>query len=336
MVIFGSPPRYDIYFEMINANFHGDYWLKPVEAGIWTWILFGFVYATTLAFTGFQALSGGLDLRRLAGIAAVAAAGTLQFYYYVGRSATPILVFIALPMLLLFLLSCDWALSAWRQRRTVALPVLAPVVLVAGLVAFGYMGGALVDRFFEPISRDLPNATLLRACLFSKAGAPVCSVKRMVGLIRGNDVRQGEYPSTESGGSLTYTHLENQSSYALIRRIAHEQKGRLFLFAADPVPIIFHSSPIDASRIAYPPLALGLVYPAVDGLSPTLRARALGVLGGAKAGDVVIRGSLPLSDLDTRGLMEIEKSWMLCPIDSLETVAAYKLQAKADDVCDDR
>jgi hypothetical protein len=335
LALFHSPPRYDIYFELIFVHLAGSYWLMLVEAGVRAWILFGFVYGSALAYVGYKALSGSADMRRLAGIAALAVLGVLEFYYYVGRSATPILVFISLPMMILVLMACDWAIDALRTRANSGLPILAAPVLAGALALFGFMGGVFVDRMFEPISRDLQTATLLRVCL--PGGDPtLCSARRMLGLIKGADVAKGDYPPTESGGSLSYTHSENKAEFTLVQRYVRESGRRVLLFGTDPVPVIFHSPKDVASQIVYPPHAIGIVYPSVDGLSPTLSARAIATLDGLRAGDIVIRGGLPIYDLDQKALQVIESRWTLCPREKLATVAASELMVPGQGTCDAR
>ena len=335
LAMFHSPPRYDIYFELVFVHLAGSYWLMLVEVGVRAWILFGFVYGSALAYVGYKALSGSADMRRLAVIAALAVLGVLQFYYYVGRSATPLLVFISLPMMILVLTACDWAIDALATRANSGLPILAAPVLAAALALFVFMGGVFADRMFEPISRDLQTATLLRVCL--PGGDPtLCSARRMLGLIKGDDVAKGDYPPTKSGGSLSYTHSENKAEFTLVQRYARESGRRVLLFGTDPVPVIFHSPKDVVSQIVYPPHAIGIVYPSVDGLSPTLSARAIASLDGLRAGDIVIRGSLPIYDLDQKALQVIESRWTLCPREKLTTVTASELVIPGQGTCDAR
>jgi hypothetical protein len=158
----------------------------------------------------------------------------------------------------------------------------------------------------------------------------------MLGLIKGTDVAKGDYPPTESGGSLSYTHSENKAEFTLAERYAREPGRRVLLFGTDPVPVIFHSPKDVASQIVYPPHAIGIVYPSVDGLSPTLSARAIATLDGLRAGDIVIRGSLPIYDLDQKALQVIEGRWTLCLREKLATVAASELMVPGEGTCDAR
>lgn len=335
LAAFGTPPRYDIYFELVFAHLRGNYWLMPVETKVYAWILFAFVYASALAIAAYKSLTGADDARLSAGVAAVAVLGVLEFYYYVGRSATPILVFISLPMMLLVLLACDWAVNAWRMRRLASVPLLALPTLGAAFVLFACMGGVWADRWYEPISRDLSNSALLRVCM-PAGDSTLCSSSRMAHLIAGADVAPGAYPATEAGGSLSYTHPENEAEFELARRFALDGERRVLLFGTDPVPVIFHSSPNVASRIIYPPHSIGIVYPSVDGLSPTLSTRALTILDRLKPGDVIVRGKLPIYDLDKRALTEIEARWMLCPKDKVGTVEAFELASSTGGACNAR
>ena len=326
----GTPPRYDIYFKLVFDQLHGTHWLIPIEAGVFAWILFGFVYGTALALAGFKALAGGPNLRFWSGIAAVSAVGVLQFYYYVGRSATPILVFVAMPLMLLALLTGDWAIECWRRRQA-GLPILEPLALAACFLLFAFMGGVFTDRFFEPIARTYSNATLLRGCLL-RGDAETCDLRRLVRLVTGAGLPSGQYPTDESGGS----NSENKASFDLIQRFAYSGAHRVLLFSTDPVPVIFYSRPEVASRIIYPPHAIGIVCPQVDGLSPTLSARALATLKQLAPGDVLIRGTQPIYDLDRRALAVIEARWKLCPLSKLATVDAMILREPGDGTCEGR
>jgi hypothetical protein len=100
------------------------------------------------------------------------------------------------------------------------------------------------------------------------------------------------------------------------------------------VPVIFHSPPAVAKHIIYPPHAIGVVYPAVDGLSPTLKSRALASLEHLRPGDVLIRGALPLYALDNEALKAIEARWTLCAQEKIETVQLFKLAVPREGACD--
>lgn len=326
LAVLGTPPRYDIYFELIFGNFEGAYWYLPVEEGVHAWVLFGLVYGSALAIAGYQALAGSKDGRWAAGLAALAALGVLQFYYYVGRSTTPVLVFLALPMMLLLLLACDWAVDAWRRRHE-ALPGLAWPTLGGALVLFAGMGAVIGDRLYDPIDQNSPNSMVFRICLPNRSSTP-CSLRRMSMLIRRADVPAGEYPRNQSGGSGDAL-KESESQFKLVQRFAKEGERRMLLFGNDPVPVIFHSNDDVASRIVYPPHALGIVYPSVDGLSPTLRTRALAALDGLRAGDIAIRGKLPVYPLDKLALSLIEGRWTLCSKEKVETAEAFELVPKS-------
>jgi hypothetical protein len=331
LAAFGTPPRYDIYFQLIFGNFEGSYWYLLVENGVYAWVVFGLVYGCALAIAGYQSLTGVKDARWSAGLAALAALGVLHFYYYVARSTTPALVFLALPMMLLVLLACDWAVDALRARREAGLPILALPALGAGFALFVCMGTVLADRLYDPINQNSSNSMLLRACMLG--GEPtLCSIRRMMQLVAGTDIVAGTYPHTQSGGALP----ENEPAFNLTQRFAIDGSRRVLIFGNDPVPVIFHSPRNVASRIIYPPHALGITYPSVDGLSRTLRTRALASLEGLRAGDILIRGKLPIYELDKQALSLIEGRWLLCSKEKIGTVEAFELVAPGEGECNAR
>jgi hypothetical protein len=239
-----------------------------------------------------------------------------------------------MPLMLLVLLACDWAVSAWSKRREMGLPILATPTLIAGFILFICMGGTLLDRLLEPISRHLSNSTFLRACLPDGSGGSLCNLGGMLRLITGAEATSGQYPTNESGGSLSYTYIENRTEFDLIQRLALDSSARVLLFGTDPVPVIFHSPPAVAKHIIYPPHEIGVVYPAVDGLSPTLKSRALASLEHLRPGDVLIRGALPLYALDNEALKAIEARWTLCAQEKIETVQLFKLAVPREGACD--
>ena len=327
----GAPPRYDIYFELVFGNFEGTYWYLPVEDGVHAWALFGLVYGTALAIAAYQSLVGVKDARWAAGLAAMAALGVLQFYYYVGRSTTPVLVFLALPMMMILLLGCDWAVDAWRRRREETSPLLAWPALGGAIVLFAGMGAVLADRLYDPIDQNSSNSMVFRTCL-PGGSRTLCSVRRMAKLVTSADVPAGTYPRNQSGGSGEAI-TESESEFKLVQRFASDGGRRVLLFGNDPVPVIFHSRSDVASQIIYPPHALGIVYPSVDGLSPTLRSRALASLEKLRAGDIVIRGKLPIYPLDKQALSLIEDRWSLCSRDKIGTAEAFELVPRSTNGC---
>lgn len=334
LAIFATLPRYDIYLALVFANLNGgEYWSMLMEPGVRTWILFAFGYASALGLAMHRALAARcLDeerTRRCAGIGAVAVLGALELSYYVGRSATPLLPFLSLPLLLFVVLAGDWAVAA--LRRDGAVPLLAWPVLTLAAVAFTAMGGIAADRFFRPISRDLSNSSLLRAGL-ALDNREACDPCRLFNQVTSSAGMLWTYPENETGGSLTYTHPRNRAAYDLVRAYT-AQNRRVLLFLADPVPVIFYTPAHAAAGIIYPPHRIGVAYPAVDGLAPVLaqRARAT-LLADLRAGDIVIRDDLPTYPLDNAVLADIKKAWALRAVSSTDAdahfhVRAYELQS---------
>ena len=294
-------------------------------------ILFNFFYASALGLAIHKALTvehfDYSKVQRSAGIGAIAVLGGLEFYYYVGRSATPILLFISFPLLLLLVLAIDWAVDSWRRSESA--PLLALPMSVLAVIILITMGGVSVDRFFRPISRDLSNSTILRACL-SSHNREACNITRMLNLVSNADRQSWGYPVDEAGGSLSYTHPRNLAVYKLVQKYA-QQDRRIILLLTDPVPVIFYTPISDVAKIIYPPHSGGIVYPAVDGLSPTLTSRALAAIPNLRDGDILIRDDLPIYPLDEAILAQVERTWSLCEVASVAmtaqtSVRAYELQ----------
>ena len=337
ILFFGRLPDYLTYLQLVLFHLDGGaYWNLPIEPGIRVWSMFGFAYTTMLALAFYRSLCGANraddgHIKTNAIMGAVSVLGLLMFYYYIGRSATPILMFISLPMFLIFIRSTDWALSNLLYNGTLNIlgdaPARATAVFI--VVAFTLMGGVFVDKFFRPYSQHLSNSTELRSLLSSKERR--VSLRERLTTWR-SAVPSETYPINEAGGSLTYTHTENYAAFDLIRKFG-EADARVLLFIADPVPVIFYTPPVRRHAIVYPAYASGLAYPAVDGLSSNLTARTFTMLEDVKLDDVVVIGTLKRATLDEKVIDHLTSKWLLCKVDLREKVTAYKLRPKSDVDC---
>lgn len=340
MATLGMPPDYGTYLQLVFFHFlDGPYWKLLIEPGLWVWSLFGFGYVTALALAAHIALrrtrGNGEFPRSIATIGAVALLGILMFYYYIGRSATPILMFISLPLFLVAIAAVDWSISQirhWGEATNRSVPVLAPLVLTVSLVCFPLLGGVFADKFFRPFSQHLSNSSILRNWTQAPIGRNV-RVSERIKTMKRTTAANDSYPENEAGGSLSYTHAENRAAFELIRTLGTE-KQKVLMFVADPVPVLFHTPERRLNVIAYPPHRIGIAYPAVDGLSATLSERALSVLTTLSAGNIVLVGTLQRTPLDETFLSRLRQSWTLCKIEFLAPVSAYRLHAKDGKTCD--
>ena len=345
-IAFGLSPDYSTYFQLVFVHLEETdavalpqgRWTLLIEPGMRVWVLFGFAYATVLA------LAAHLSLRRFSHgerfsrinpvLAAISVLGILMLYYYIGRSATPILMFISLPVFLIFVALVDWAVSGLFDKQGDAPPdaegTAAKVTLLIFLIAFPLMGGVFADKFFRPYSQHLSNSTALRALAPRFGGQPI-SVRERLATWR-STIATDTYPQNEAGGSLTYTYPENKGAFELIKRL-HTTHPRILMFITDPVPVIFHTPQARRRVISYPPHAAGLTYPPVDGLSSNLTQRTFQALGDIRVDDVVLVGELPRARLDEKVLSHLRQAWLLCKFDSFSKVTAYKLRPKLDTSC---
>jgi hypothetical protein len=314
----------------------GPYWKLLIEAGLRIWALFGFGYATALALAAHIAWRRFEDRQEfpqsVAIVAAASVLGLLMLYYYIGRSATPILTFISLPLFVLALYAVDWAIANLRGRDTEPdrrISILAPAVLAIGVICFPLMGGVFADKFFRPFDQHLSNSSVLRALVAISERQKIGILDRIRALRR-TTAENDAYPQNEAGGSLSYA--ENNAAFEAVRGLASDE-ARAWVFVADPVPVIFHTPKPRRGLIVYPPHSLGIAYPAVDGLSMTLFARALSAADAARPNDVVILGQLPGSRLDQTMLQRLRDNWQFCRLEWRPNVTTYRLRPRDEPSC---
>ena len=311
LAMFHSPPRYDIYFELVFVHLAGNYWLMLVEAGMRAWILFGFVYGSALAYVGYTGVGG--------------ICGYAQTRWHRGarrprRFAILLLCWPFSDAASSFHFAADDDAGADGMRLGhrrlgnagrfgLADPRRAGAGGGVGLVRLHGRGVCRSDVRADqprPPNRDVVSRLLARR----RSQLVQCPAHAWPD--QGGRCRQRRLSADKSGGSLSYTHSENKAEFTLVQRYAGQPGRRVLLFGTDPVPVIFHSPKDVVSQIVYPPHAIGVVYPSVDGLSPTLSARAIASLDGLQAGDIVIRGNLPIYDLDQKALQVIESRSTVC------------------------
>jgi hypothetical protein len=78
---------------------------------------------------------------------------------------------------------------------------------------------------------------------------------------------------------------------------------------------------------------LGLPHPMVDGLAPTLAARALAEAASLPRGAVIVVGQTERSAIDRAVLDHLRHRWRLCPIETIDVVTAYELRDPNEDGC---
>jgi hypothetical protein len=332
LTILGVLPDYGTYLQLVFFHFSGGtYWKLLIEPGLRAWSLFGFGYVTALALAAHIALLRMRDKqefsRSIAIVGAVAVLGILMFYYYIGRSATPILMFISLPLFLVAIAAVDWSLCEMRNWKVTAdrpVRVLPPVVLITAVICFTLLGGVFADKFFRPFSQHLSNSSVLRNWTQMPLGKTVHVSERLRTMTR-TTAANDSYPDNEAGGSLSYTHAENRAAFELIKTLS-TGKQRILMFIADPVPVLFHTPKQRLANITYPPHQAGVAYPAVDGLSTTLTERTLSTLELLRADDIAVVGELPRPPLDEKFLEQLRRNWTLCRVMATPPVSAYRLQ----------
>jgi hypothetical protein len=219
MAVFGTWPRYDIYWEIVMGHTAEDQvvWTLPINPEIRTWVLFGFAYALGLAYALFgawRASETGRDPVRLALLGALCMLGITGFSYYLGRSATPLLVFLAFPLAILFVVVVD---VIWS--KSLASSAGAGAYHVAGVLALAIlagMGGVFADRFFRPMGVTASNSTILRACL---GGIELrrCNPYSVVSSLRRQMREQPGFPEHAPGAG-GWSPRENQEAYELIQK----------------------------------------------------------------------------------------------------------------------
>lgn len=330
LAMLGIWPRYDIYLQLVLfAN--SPRWIALADPEIRTWVIFGFTYALGLSYALVSAWLGGASATenrdRYAVIAATSALGIMQFSYYAGRAVTPVLVFLAFPLLILFVLFVDDCAHSFRverahwERHQWIKAVLALFALVA-------CGGVIGDRFFREPFVVRSNATLLRNCLWFQADHPNC--------VRGLTKRIREKLSQPAGFILpnhagiterdphswqlirTGIHHENMGSYLLAKKWVADQ-DRMFLFIEDAATVLF---------VLKKRNALGLTHSMVDDRSSILRGRAMQAAGRISEGTIIMVGTMWQQPIEQEVFAYLQKRWLLEQVDEMYAVKVFRIRSK--------
>jgi hypothetical protein len=292
-------------------------------------VIFGFSYALALAFAFFRSWSSdkpALPYNRYAILAATSTLGFMQMAYYAGRALTPALLFIAFPLLIVFVLFADEfvhtigeerARLKMHQRLTIG---IAACMLIA-------CGGVIGDRFFREAFVLRSNATLLRSCL-SSIGEANCwtkmtrqireKLKQPAGFVLPNgsgvtDKNQAAWQLIPTGMT-----LENMSGYLLAEKwLAKEQ--RIFLFIPDAATVLFALKKLNA---------LGLTHSMVDDRSSILRDRAMEAAKRIPEGTIIMVGDMAQQAIEREIYSYLKERWTLERIDGMHSVVVYRLRAK--------
>jgi hypothetical protein len=277
VLVFGGPPQYLTYVQLVvgATSDPSTNWTGVADLGLHTWALFGLGYGLSLAYVVFRALHRAtVDpqvVARTATVAAVCMVGVGEFAYYVARSTTPLLTFVAWPLGLLALWALDWSLDAkLRAPSPVQLLVLAVwAMLVPAML------GVFADRFFRPIDpASYSNSTILRTAL----GAPG-ELRNLPAQIWRRVQRTDNFP--QDGIIYSYPYVQATLAFGLYQRWQRD----------DPEPLLIMPESATVLFYARKPSRLGLAHPPVDGLSATLFSRALERVDRVRTGDVVIVGN---------------------------------------------
>ena len=329
LAAFNVLPRYDIYLQLVFTQTTNSVWTAPADPAIRTWVIFGFAYALALSYGLFRSWTGASseEKYRYAVMACAAALGIVQLSYYAGRAVTPVLVFIAFPLLILFVLFVDNLIhefaahgpaTQWHQKLYAGLAV---VMLVA-------CGGVIGDRFFREPYVLRSNATLLRDCLTWHEGRNHCwtgftrrirdKLRQPVGFVLPKDA--GVTDKNQAAWQLIPTGmtLENMSAYLIAKKWLAEQE-HVFLFIPDSATVLFALKKRNA---------LGLTHPMVDDRSAILRARAMDAAKNATEGTIILVGDMVQQAIEREIFSYLQHRWILERIDGGHSVVAYRLKEK--------
>jgi len=330
LLVFSTLPRYDIYLQLVATQTTNSVWTAPADPAIRTWVIFGFAYALALAYGLFQSWASASPEKRYrsAAMACAAALGIVQLSYYAGRAVTPVLVFLAFPLLILFVLFIDELVHEFSEhgsatpRHKWLYAVLAAAVLVA-------CGGVIGDRFFREPYVLRSNATLLRDCLTWHVGRTHCwtgltkrirdKLRQPVGFVLPKDA--GVTDKNQAAWQLIPTGmtLENMSAYLIAKKwLAGED--RIFLFIQDSATVLFALKKRNA---------LGLTHPMVDDRSAILRARAMDAAMNATDGTIILVGDMAQQAIEREIYAYLQQRWILERVDGGHSVVAYRLKAKS-------
>lgn len=330
LLVFGVWPRYDIYLQLVSTQTTNSVWTAPADPAIRTWVIFGFAYALALSYGLFRSWTGASseERYRYAAMACVAALGIVQLSYYAGRAVTPVLVFLAFPLLILFVLFVDNQIHEFAEhgqttpRHQWLYAGLAAAMLVA-------CGGVIGDRFFREPYVLRSNATLLRDCLTWHEGRQHCwtgltrrirdKLRQPVGFVLPKDA--GVTDKNQAAWQLIPTGmtLENMSAYLIAKKwLAGED--RIFLFIPDSATVLFALKKRNA---------LGLTHPMVDDRSAILRGRAMDAAKNATEGTIILVGDMVQQAIEREIYAYLQQRWALERIDGGHSVVAYRLKEKS-------
>lgn len=330
LAVFNVLPRYDIYLQLVSTQTTNSVWTSPADPAIRTWVIFGFAYALALSWGMFRAWTAeNSELRyRRAVTACVAALGIVQLSYYAGRAVTPVLIFLAYPLLILFVLFVDDLIHEFNGGKAVIglhQRIYAALVILMIIAC----GGVIGDRFFREPYVLRSNATLLRDCLTWHEGRKHCwtgltrrirdKLRQPVGFILPRD--GGVTDKNQAAWQLIPTGmtLENMSAYLIAKKWLAGQ-DRIFLFIPDSATVLFALKKRNA---------LGLTHPMVDDRSAMLRARAMEAAKNAPEGTIILVGDMVQQAIEREIYAYLQQHWILERIDGGHSVVAYRLKAKS-------
>jgi hypothetical protein len=275
---YGRLPDYRSYFELIWA-YTGDYWSASPEPGFRLWLFHIAAYTTVLAFAvSVRGPSESAKDKDTTALTCVSIVGVLQFTYFAGRSTTPQLVSVSLPLIILIVYAFANAAAALRlnPRSIPAASLFGATLFAAGLMAGS--AGTKLARAIDPRpvlplgTYESSNSHLLAACLqlhWSSCGIPI---RRLV---------RPSQPSSEEdhvGGTEFRQAMEAYEAMTLLE----SQGARVHAFITETPTLYFYLR----RRLPW-----GLSNPLNDGLSATITAKAVeAAKKDIKNGDYVLIG----------------------------------------------
>jgi hypothetical protein len=331
-LVLGVFPRYDIYLQLVLTQTTSTDWIIPADPAIRTWVIFGFAYALALAYALFRSWEPSRyperHHNRYAVIAATSALGIMQFSYYAGRGVSPVLVLLAFPLLILFVLFVDDCIQSFdgRGERPESHHRLRLALVICMFVA---CGGVIGDRFFREPYVLRSNATLLRECLSWHPGQAHCW-RGLTRRVRGKLSQPAGFVLPKGIGVTdkepatwqlipTGTTWENIAAYLLIKKWLSAQE-RVFLFIPDAATVLFSLKKQNA---------LGLTHAMVDDRSSILRARAMDAAQNISDGTIIMVGDMSQQPIEREIHAYLKQRWRLEQIDTMHGVAVLRVHSKS-------
>ncbi|NDH53956.1 MAG: hypothetical protein EBY24_18665 [Betaproteobacteria bacterium] len=330
-LVWGIAPRFDIYLQLVATQTTSSDWIVHVDPAIRTWVIFGFCYAMALAWAWFKSWqpAAGSDWphNHHAIMAGTAALGIMQLSYYAGRGVTPVLVFIAFPLLIIFVVFIDslFAPASAGGRRGSGGRIIAGLVTVALISC----GGVIGDRFFRQPFVLRSNGVLLRHWLSWPPGGALPGpglipslaekLRQPVGfVVPGSGEVTNQNPSAWQLIPNSPTTDQDIAAYTLIRKWARDQR-EVFVFSPDSAYVLFALKKTNA---------LGLTHPMVDDRSVLLREKALRAAERITAGTVVMVGYLAAGSIETAVWAHLQEHWLMEEVDESAGLKVYRLQSR--------